>query len=124
MVQILFLLNLLKYIDYLNFQKGTYKSINCYTIEEVKKENKNYFLNGNFFEQCDDSYAECEIIKNNCSVCQMNHYIINGCGGSFHAACGNKNKNRHILPFKNKYAPGSCRRSGNRCIFRFPVLQF
>ena len=38
------------YIDYLNFQKGTYKSFNCYTIEEVKKVNKNYFLNRNYVE--------------------------------------------------------------------------
>ena len=66
------------YIDYLNFQKGTSNYFNCYTIEEMKRDNKNYYLNGNYFEQCDDSCAECEITKNNCSVCQMNYYTING----------------------------------------------
>ena len=66
------------YIDYLNFEKGIYKALNCYTNEEVKIENENYFLNGNYFEQCDKSCAQCENTKNNCLKCQMNHYNIKG----------------------------------------------
>ena len=62
--------------DYLNFEKGIKLSLNCYTKEEVKSENENYFLNGNYFEKCDESCAQCETKKDNCLKCQMNHFNI------------------------------------------------
>ena len=66
------------YTDYLNFENGMENVLNCYTIEEVKSENQNYFLNGNYFEKCDDSCTECERKKDHCIKCQMNYYPIYG----------------------------------------------
>ena len=66
------------YTDNLNFEKGIKKVLNCYTVEEVKSQNENYFLSGNLFEKCDDSCAECENQKDNCLKCQMNYYPIYG----------------------------------------------
>ena len=74
------------YKDYLNYQKGIYKSFNCFTLDEVKMENENYFLNGNYFKKCDDSCGECENSSNNCLKCQNNYYYIDGSknGSCFH----------------------------------------
>ena len=57
------------YNDYLNFKNGILTALNCYTIEEVKKENENYYLNGNYYEKCDDSCAQCENQKDFCTKC-------------------------------------------------------
>ena len=64
------------YTDYLNFKEGITTSLNCYTKEDVKLENENYFLNGNYFEKCHESCAQCEMKKDNCIKCQMNHFNI------------------------------------------------
>ena len=67
-------------IDYYNLENHNIKTLNCWLPEEVKKENRNYYLNPltSRYEKCDDSCAECEIKSNNCLECQMNHYYING----------------------------------------------
>ena len=64
--------------DLLNFKEGKEKKFNCYTVEEVKSENKNYYLKDSVFKRCDDSCSECEIESNNCLKCQMNYYYIDG----------------------------------------------
>ena len=66
--------------DFYNFDKGMKETIDCWTEDEVKKENRNYILNPltKKFEKCDDSCAQCEITKNNCLECQNNYYYING----------------------------------------------
>ena len=65
-------------IDYNNYNNKFLTGINCWTKNEVKLKNRNYFLNPlGLFEQCDNSCAECETKKDNCLECQMNYYYIN-----------------------------------------------
>ena len=64
------------YTDYLNLVKGILNYLNCYSMEEVKSENKNYYVNGNYLEKCDDSCSECEVNNNKCIKCQTNYYPI------------------------------------------------
>ena len=72
------------YIDFLNYEKGARNTFNCYTNDEVKLENANYYLNGDYYEKCDESCAECENKKDNCLKCQMNYYPISN---SFNGTC-------------------------------------
>ena len=54
------------------------KGLNCWSVEEVAIQNRNYYLNGENFEKCDESCAVCLNKGNNCLECQMNYYFING----------------------------------------------
>ena len=64
--------------DFSNKEAGAINAFNCYTIEEVKSDNPNYFLKDGLFKKCDESCAECEVNSNNCLQCQMNYYYIDG----------------------------------------------
>ncbi len=66
------------YTDLYNFNIGVFKGLNCWSVEEVALQNRNYYLNGEYFEKCDESCGVCLNKGNNCLECQMNYYFING----------------------------------------------